>query len=400
MTGARKLGPVEFIALMAATMAVVAFAIDSTLPAFPTIIAEMTPDAPNHVQLLITTFMLGIGIGTLVVGPLSDAYGRKPVLIGCAVLYSTGALLAWQAPSLEPMLAARLVQGLGAAGARVVTVALVRDLYKGREMARVVSFIMMVFTIVPAMAPMIGSVIIGAFGWRALFLAYVLMSAITCLWLVIRQEETLPPVQRRPLRIGTLISGMAEIMRNRVVMMTIIAQGFAFGCMFSTISSIQQIFTVRFDAEATFTYWFFAIAVVAGFSSLLNAALVVKVGMRILVTSVLTAEFLISLSMAVLNGFDLLPEGVAFAAQILWTMSMFGMLGLCMGNLNALALEPLGHLAGLGASVSGCIATIMAVVLSLPVGQSFDGTNIPLAIGMTVYTGIALTIMLALPKRH
>ncbi|MCJ8139668.1 MFS transporter [Falsirhodobacter halotolerans] len=401
MTPARRsLGQFEFIALMATLMAAIAFSIDAMLPAFPQMTAELTPDAPNHVQLIVVIFMLGMGLGTLLVGPISDAVGRKPVIIACAGIYCTGALIAALSQSLEMLLIGRLIQGIGGAGPRVVAIAIVRDLYAGRDMARVVSFIMMIFTIVPAMAPMIGNVVIQAFGWRELFFVFMLVSLGSALWLHIRQPETLVPTARRPLRLRLLAEGLREIRGNRMVVMTITAQGFAFACMFSTISSIQPIFEQRFDAAETFPYWFFGLAMVAGCSSFLNANIVGRVGMRAVITTVVEVQFAISAIMAVTNGFGLMPEALAFPAQIFWTASTFAMLGLCMGNLNALTLEPLGHLAGLGASISGCIATLMAVVLSLPVGQSFNGTNVPLATGLTVFTALILIIMWRLPKRQ
>jgi len=400
MSRARPLGQVEFIAMMAALMATIAFSIDSMLPALPVMTQELTPDAPNHVQLIVTLFMLGMGIGTLIAGPLSDAFGRKSVILGCGVVYCLGALICWQAQSLEWMLVGRVIQGLGAAGPRVVSIAMVRDLHVGREMARVVSFIMMVFTLIPAVAPMVGNVIIGVFDWRALFLAFVIFSVLSGSWLFIRQPETLQPEKRRPLSITMLKRGFSEVLRTRIVVISMVVQGLIMACMFSTISSIQQIFETRFDAAATFPYWFAVIALVAGVSSFVNARLVMTIGMRSLITFVIAVQVVMSTLMAILNGTGLMPEALAFPAQIIWTMTMFGMLGLSMGNLNALALEPLGHLAGLGASFIGCISTMIAVVLSLPVGQAFNGTNVPLTTGVAIFTALALALMQAVPKRR
>ncbi|WP_435168094.1 multidrug effflux MFS transporter [Falsirhodobacter sp. 1013] len=400
MSRVRSTGPLEFIALVAAMMATIAFSIDSMLPAFPVMTEELTPEAPNHVQLIVTMFVLGMGFGTLIVGPISDALGRKPVMLGCVGVFCLGALIGWQADTLEWMLVGRVIQGLGAAGPRVVAIAMVRDLHVGREMARVVSFIMMVFTIVPAMAPMIGSGIIALFDWRALFIAFAVLAIMAGSWLYIRQPETLPVTNRRPLKVSSLSKGMAEILRNRLVLTSMVVQGFIVGCMFATISSIQPIFETRFGAADTFPMWFAVIALVAGVSSFVNARLVMTVGMRTLITTVIGAQVVFSTLMAVLNGTGLMPEALAFPAQILWTMTMFGMLGLSMGNLNALALEPLGHLAGLGASVIGCLSTVMGVALATPVGQAFDGTNVPLATGIAIYSSASLLLMLSLPKRH
>ena len=189
---ALRLAQGEFIALIAMLFATIAFSIDAMLPALPRIAQELTPGNPNAAQLIITSFVLGIGLGTLVAGPLSDSFGRKPVIVAGAALYCLAAAVAYMAPTLETVLAARLVQGLGAAGPRVVSLALVRDLYKGREMARVVSFAMMIFALAPAFAPLLGSAIIAGFGWRGIFLAFITFSAASMLWLASRQPETLP----------------------------------------------------------------------------------------------------------------------------------------------------------------------------------------------------------------
>ena len=179
--------------MMAMLFASVALSIDGMLPALPEIAATLTPDLPNLAQLVVTSFVLGLGLGTLVTGPLSDAVGRKPVLIGCGVVYAVGAGLSFLAPSLPMLLAARVLMGIGGSGPRAVGMALVRDLYKGRAMARIVSFVMTVFTLVPAVAPLIGQGVIWVAGWRAMFLLFMVFQAAIMLWLALRQPETLPP---------------------------------------------------------------------------------------------------------------------------------------------------------------------------------------------------------------
>ena len=193
MTGQSRLGRVEFVAMMAMLVATVAFSIDSMLPALPQIGENLTPDAPNRAQLVVTSFIFGLGLGTLLTGPLSDSFGRKPVLLTGAGVYMAGAALAWAAPTLELMIAARIVQGLGAAAARIVAMAIVRDLYSGRDMARLMSFVMMVFTLVPAVSPLAGSGVIALAGWRAIFLTFILFALASSLWLSLRLDEPLPP---------------------------------------------------------------------------------------------------------------------------------------------------------------------------------------------------------------
>lgn len=387
----------EFIALIAMLFATIAFSIDAMLPALPRIAQDLTPDAPNAAQLIITSFVLGIGLGTFIAGPLSDSFGRRPIILAGALLYCVAALVAYRAPTLNTLLAARLVQGLGAAGPRIVSLALVRDLYKGREMARVVSFAMMIFTLVPAVAPMLGTVIIAGFGWRGIFLAFVGFSAASMLWFGLRQAETLPPVRRRPLHAGPLWQALREVMTHRVVVTAMLVQALAFACLFGTLSSTQQIFDVTFGRGASFPFWFALIALLAGSASLVNAALVVRLGMRYLITVTLGAQVLASLAMAGLTGFGLLPEVLAFPVYIIWTTGVFFMAGLTLGNLNALALEPMGHISGMAASVTGSLATVLAVGLAVPLGLAFDGTPLPLVVGVAVLAAAGYGLMKTIP---
>lgn len=389
----------EFIALIAMLFATIAFSIDAMLPALPQIAAELSPDAPNTAQLVVTSFVLGMGVGTLFAGPLSDTFGRKTVIIAGALLYCAAAFVASLAPSLEGLLMARVLQGLGAAGPRVVSLALVRDLYKGREMARVMSFAMMIFTLVPAVAPLAGSFIIAGFGWRSIFLAFILFSLISCLWLSIRQPETLPRAARRPLEAAALASALRDVLTNRVVVMSIAVQTLCFAVLFGTISSTQQIFGTYFGRGESFPLWFALIAMMSGSASLLNAALVVRLGMRLLISWTLRGQLVLSVAFGLILWTGATEGNLTFALYVVWTTSVFMLAGLTLGNLNALALEPLGHIAGMAASVTGALATVLAVALAAPLGLAFDGTPLPLVLGVAGLVALATLVMSALPRR-
>jgi DHA1 family bicyclomycin/chloramphenicol resistance-like MFS transporter len=390
---AQRLSQTEFIALIAMLFATIAFSIDSMLPALPEIAQELTPGNVNAAQLIITSFVLGMGVGTLFAGPISDTFGRKPVIICGAILFAAGAAAAWAAPTLETLLIARVVQGLGVAAPRIVSIAMVRDMFSGREMARVVSFAMMVFMLVPAVAPAAGAVIINAFGWRSLFIAFVVFSIISCLWLGLRQPETLLHDQRRPLSLAGLAAAARETLSHRVIVVSILVQAVILGGLFGTLSSTQQIFDVTFGLADSFPAWFAVIALLAGSANIVNARLVVRLGMRWLVTRALAAQVILSVASAAMMGLGLWPDALAFPAYLFWTISVFFMTGLTMGNLNALALEPVGHIAGMAASLVGSFSTVAAVVLAVPIGLAFDGTPVPLMIAVSVLSALGWILM-------
>lgn len=399
ITDPRRLSQPEFIALIAMLFATIAFSIDAMLPALPQIAAELTPADPNRAQLILTSFVLGMGLGTFLAGPISDALGRKPVIVMGAGLYMVGALLAWAAPTLETVLAARLLQGLGAAGPRVVSLAMVRDLYSGRHMARIMSFAMMIFTLVPALAPLAGQGIIALTGWRGIFLAFLVFAVVATSWLSLRQPETLAKAARRPLHPAVLLRAVAEVLTNRQVVMAMVVQTLIFACLFGTISSTQQIFDVHFGRGAEFPLWFALIALCSGSASLINAALVVRLGMRFLVSVTLAVEALLTALYALTLIAGGLPEGLAFALFVIWAISVFMMAGLVLGNLNALAMEPMGHIAGMAASVTGSLATVASVMIAAPLGLAFDGTPRPLVIGVTALAAAGFVLMRWMPRR-
>lgn len=394
---ARRMAQGEFIALMAMLSATVAFSIDSMLPALPQIGAELSPSDVNRAQLILTAFVLGLGLGTFVTGPMSDAWGRRPVILGGAALYSLGAVLAWAAPSLEWMLAARLLQGLGAAGPRVVAIAMVRDLHAGRDMARITSFIMIVFMIVPAIAPALGAVIITAFGWRSIFLSFLIFSLLTMIWLALRQPETLAPDQRRPLRPALLWQAMVEVLSNPVTRLAILLQTLAFAMLFAMLSTVQPIFDVTYGEGARFPLWFAVIAVFSAGGSALNARLIRGLGIRRMVTTVFALQALVTalLLAALLAG---LPRGVEFALVLAWTTGIFVQAGLTIGNLSALALEPVGHIAGMAASITVALATVGSVIIAAPIGLAFNGTAIPIAIGLLLLALLSAGLSRLIPR--
>ncbi|GAB4390026.1 multidrug effflux MFS transporter [Albidovulum sp.] len=397
-TRSGNISTTEFVAIMALLFAMTAFSIDAMLPALPEIAHDLSPEAPNRAQLIITSFVLGMGLGTFVTGPLSDSLGRRTVIAGGVTLYACGALLAWLAPSLELVLAARLIQGLGVAGPRVAGMALVRDLHSGRQMARITSFIMMIFTLVPAIAPLIGAQIIRGYGWRGIFLAFLVFAAIALMWFLLRQRETLGRDDRRPFAARAILAACREVLANRTVALVMLAQTMIFAALFSTLASSQQIFDAYFGRGAEFPYWFALVAVCAGTSSFVNASLVMRVGMRALTTVTFAAQGTFSGLLWLLLASGAIAGPGAFPLYLLWMISVFFMLGLTLGNLMAIAMEPMGHIAGTAASLITAIATVLSVAIAIPVGFAFDNTPLPLVGSVFVLVAASFAIVLSLPR--
>ncbi len=392
MSTVQRLSRGEFIAMVAALFAIIALSIDAMLPAMPQIAADLSPSAPNNAQLVITSFVFGMGFGTLFTGPLSDSFGRKPVIIAGSVLYICAAIAAYFANTLEMLLISRVVMGIGAAGPRTASTALVRDLFEGRAMAEVMSFVMMVFMLVPAVAPLMGQAVMQVASWKVIFLVYIAFSIVTTLWLWIRQPETLPNRLRRKMTLVALIAATKELLGHRVVVISIIMQTLTLAALFATLSSMQGIFEQRFDRAESFPLWFALIAGCSAIGNVINAKTVVKYGMRRLiwigyVVLVGLTSVLLAIKLA-----GLMPEGLAFAMHLIWTIAIFAAMGLQMGNLNALAMEPVGHIAGLAASVISAVSTVGSVVLAIPVGLAFNGTELPLMLGVLGFSAIALAV--------
>lgn len=383
----------EFIAMLALIFAVIAFSIDSMLPALPQIAAELTPENVNRAQLVLTAFVGGLGLGLLAGGPLSDALGRKPVILAGFLLYALAAIAAIFADSLELLLVARFVQGLGAAAPRIVALAMVRDLYQGREMARITSFVMMIFILVPAVAPSIGAVIIHFVGWRGVFGSFVVMALLGGGWLHLRRPETLPAAARRPLRLRSMASAAREVLGDRQVQLVTLVMTLGFGQMFALLSSAQQLFVETYGKGDDFPLWFAGMALLSGTGTVLNARYVVRLGMRRIVTMAYWMQIVVSAAMVVLLFGDLLPQALRFPAFFFWAVSVFFMAGVTFGNLNAMALQRMGHVAGMAASVVGAVSTLGAVLIAAPVGQLYDGSVRPMLLATLICSGLAALLM-------
>jgi DHA1 family bicyclomycin/chloramphenicol resistance-like MFS transporter len=381
----------EFVALMATMTALIALSIDMILPALPSIGATLGVQRANDSQLIVSLLFLGFGLGQFFYGPVSENVGRKPaVYIGLA-LFSAGCLLALLARSFPLMLLGRVFQGVGVGGPRAMTIALVRDKFEGRAMARVMSLVMAVFILVPVIAPSIGQVILGFAGWRAIFGVYLTLAVVVWVWFAWRQEETLAPERRIPLSPRNIALGAREVFTNRLAFGYTVAAGLVYGAFIGYLSSVQQILQEQYALGPRFPAYFATLAIALGGASLCNARLVGRHGMRHL------AGWALRLVCAVSVLFLVIAASQS-GQPPLWTLmaylltSFFG-IGLLWGNLNALAMQPLGHIAGIGAAVVGGSSTLISLALGTVIGQSYDNTVLPLVAGFAVLSGLSMAVI-------
>ena len=388
----KRLSLGEFVALIALLFALIAMATDAMLPALGLIAADYDlPDA-NQAQLVITVFILGTGLGQLVAGPLSDAFGRKTILGGGILLFFCASIFPLVTGSFTALLAARFVQGLGISAPRSVGVAMVRDIYKGRQMARVMSLAMMIFVVAPALAPIIGQSIMLQFNWRMIFV-FVMAVSLTCFfWLILRQEETHPVANRRPFRAAILWNGFGEVLTNKRVMISMLAVSMVYATLFSYLSMAQQNFSIWLDAEAKFPIYFAIISLFGAVSNAVNARYVERVGMWLISTIALFANFILALGFGFAIWLNILPEQWLLTSFIIWSGCFFFFNVMCFGNLNALAMEPVGHIAGLAASIVGATSTTICVIIAIPIGMMFNGTGLPLIFSTAILCAVALVI--------
>jgi len=381
----------EFVALLAMMISIVALSTDVMLPGLDVIGRDLAVADLNDTQLVISSLFVGYAFGQMLAGPLSDAYGRKRVIYAGYVVFIIGCLLSAFATSFSMMLIGRVLQGFGAAAPRIVSIALVRDRYEGRAMAQIMSFVMAVFIIVPAIAPAIGQGVMMLSGWRMTFGLLIAMAIISFIWFAWRQPETLPENARREFSFAGVWSGIVEACHYRAAVGYTIAAGLIFGAFLGYLSSAQQIFQVSFKTGSFFPLYFGGAALAIGAASILNARLVMELGMRLLTRRALISTTVISTIMLVVFWqMDGLPPLWLF---MIWLLANFFCMGILFGNLNALAMEPLGHIAGLGAALIGSVSTIIALPFGWGIGNSFTGDVLPLVGGFAILGGLALLVM-------
>jgi DHA1 family bicyclomycin/chloramphenicol resistance-like MFS transporter len=390
----RPMGFREFVAIVAAIMALNPLAMDLMLPALPDVAKAFHIDNANRVQAVLSVFLTGFGAGQFIMGPLSDRFGRRPILLGGLIVYGIASLLAIIAPSFETLLLARALQGLGTAASRVIATSIVRDCYSGRRMASVMSLAMMIFISVPVIAPSFGQAIMLAAEWHGIFIVLLVYGVLALSWIVIRLPETLPLSERKSLAIGEVSKNFLQALTNRQTLGYAFAAGSVQGILFGYVLSSQQIFTGLYGLGHYFPLAFAAIAIGIAVAGFLNSRIVGRYGMRMISHIALVGQLAVSIIMltAALAGW--LPLTLF---MILSTANLFAF-GLMFSNFSALAMEPQGHIAGTASSLFGSITTLIGISVGYAIGQHYDGTLVPLATGALLGSVVALVVVIAVEK--
>ncbi len=372
----------EFVTLMALMISITALSIDMMLPALPEIGRDLRVCHANDIQLVVTVLLFGMGIGQLLFGPLADSFGRKPVIITGFFIFIIGCLLSIFSNRFEVMVVGRMIQGIGTGGPRTAIIALVRDQYGGRAMARIMSAVMAIFIVVPAIAPALGQAVLLTMGWRAIFGVLMIQGLVALTWFTIRQPETLSRDDRIPFSSGRILDAVLGVCKNRLSMGYTLASGFIAGVLMSYLSSAQQIFQEVYGLGREFPIYMATLALFVGGASFVNSRIVMRFGMRVLsYRAVLLFVVLTTIYLAVT--YQMGGRTPLWLMMVFFAPSFFCM-GILFGNLSAIAMEPLKHMAGIGAAIIGSLSNFISSSLGALIGRCYDGSMLPLASGFFI----------------
>jgi len=379
----------QFIILIASMMSIVAISIDAMIPALGVMGADLGAAYANQTQFILSAVFIGMMVGQLICGPLSDALGRKKILYGGLAFYAVGSAVCFFAQSMEAVIIGRVIQGLGISGPYVTAIAVVRDKFAGRDMARVMSLVMMIFILVPAIAPSIGQGILFFAPWQGIFAFYIVYAAIVGAGVFFMLEETLRPEDRIKFSVKEIAKGFRTVFTTRVTMCYTIAPGLMFGSLIGYLNSSQQIFQGLFGVGTSFALYFGGLALTIGVASMVNSRIVGRVGMHAVCHRATYCLIAASSAFLILNALT----DVTLWMFVAYAATMFFCFGLMFGNLNSIAMEPMGHIAGIASAVIGSTSSLISLVVGAVIGQLYDGTLTPLATGFLVMNILSLGLM-------
>jgi MFS transporter, DHA1 family, multidrug resistance protein len=384
----------EFVLMIASIMALNPLAMDMMLPALPNIASAFNITVANEPQAVLSTFLVGFGIGQFIMGPLSDRFGRRPVLVDGMALYCIASVLAITASSFETLLLARLLQGLGTSATRVIATSIVRDCYAGRRMASVMSLAMMIFIAVPVIAPSLGQAVMLMTQWRGIFIMLMVYGVLALIWSGSRMPETLPESARKSLALRDVLGAFRRTVTNRQTLGYALAAGGVQGSLFAFVFSSQQVFTEIYGLGRYFPVAFAAIAIGVAVAGFLNARFVGRLGMRVISHAALVGFVAVAGIMLLAVKMQMLPLPLFV---LLSALMMFGF-GLMFANFTSLAMEPQGDIAGTASSLYGSITTLLGIGIGTTIGQDYNGTLLPFATGFFLCTLASLAVVLMVEK--
>ena len=388
--GIRQKSELEFIVIMAALMSLVSLSIDALLPAITDISDAIGVLDPKNNQLLITMIFLGLGFGQLISGPLSDSLGRKPAIYLGFIVFALASLICIFASSLEMMIAGRILQGIGLSAPRTISIAMIRDRFSGNYMAKVMSFVVVIFILVPIIAPALGKIMLDLYGWKSIFYSQLFFGLFVMLWFWKRQPETLKPENKRAFKFALFIAGIKEFVKHKNAVVFTFFSGFITGSFMVYLSASQLIFEEQYNLKEEFPFIFATLAIGVGIATFLNGTLVLKLGMLKLVR-IFTIVFTVVPIVYIFLYYGEPNPSIGIIITFFWVQ--FFAIGFLFGNTRALAMEPIGHIAGIGAAINGFISTIMAVPIATFIGSYINTTALPLFIGFFVCGVVALLLI-------
>lgn len=383
----------EFVALMASLMSIVALSIDALLPALPEIGEALGVVDTNNNQMLVTMIFLGLGFGQLIFGPLSDSFGRKPIVFVGFTLFVFASIICISTNSFEMMILGRVLQGIGLAAPRTLSIAMIRDSYSGDFMAKILSIVVMIFILVPVIAPTLGQFLLSYYNWESIFYVNLLFGLVIMLWFWRRQEETLTKENRIKFTPMQFIDGTKEFMKHKNAVAFTLVSGFITGSFMVYLSTAQQIFEQQYNLADKFPYIFASLAIAVGSATFLNSRYVIRFGMWRIAYAGTIGYCIISILYVVLFW-----SGVNPSIEVLVTFFalQFFAIGFLFGNLRSLAMQPLGHIAGIGAAINGFVSTVMAVPIANYIGSFVSDSVLPLFIGFSIFGILSLLVFLRL----
>ena len=375
---------------MASLMSLVALSIDALLPAIADISSDLQITDPKKSQLFITMIFLGLGFGQLISGPLSDSLGRKSIIYAGFIVFVCASFICVSATNLEMMIFGRILQGMGLSAPRTISIAMVRDRFSGNYMAKIMSFIVVIFILVPVIAPAIGKLMLDLYGWKSIFYSQLIFGFITMIWFWKRQPETLKIADRKKIKISLFIDGTKEFIKHKSAVIFTLFSGFITGSFMVYLSASQQIFEEQYHLKNEFPFIFAGLAISIGLATFLNGKLVVKYGMYTLVAvATVVFTFIPIVYICLFSG----GKNPNIAVLLVFFGLRFFSIGFLFGNTRALAMEPIGHIAGVGAAINGFTSTIMAVPIATFIGAYITDTALPLFIGFFICGIISLLLI-------